>query len=294
MRVQLLGGWRVRWLRVVVVVVLAGVGYALFMPQTHIDRKLLGNLVIRHTAVGSLPGKAKLAEAIAGSRSSFDVTKKAARVHPDATGLFAREWYVVSGAPPEVGIVLQKLPTSTEARSVLRAVQVQLGTAPTLSGETASAPQPFSVPGVASAKGVSFLLSDANTRAEIGTAYTGAFQQGAAVVSELIVETSSTRDPSAAIADMQAGSALLARAEPGFSMVRTTYAFVATLVYAVVTVVAAAGAVFLPEFMARRLRRRRERHEERELRKAREQYLARGRRTVRRGRAPAWSQSRRR
>lgn len=294
MRVQFLGNWRVRWPRIVVVVILAGVGYALFMPQTHIQRKLLGNLVISHTAVSSLPGKAKLQQAIAGSQSTFTVTKKAARAHPEVTGLYAREWYVVSGAPPEVGVVLQKLPTTAQARSVLRAVQAQLGTAPSLSTATASSPQPFSVPGVANAKGVSYLLSDPNTHAEIGTAYTDAFQQGTGVVSELIVETSSTRDPSAAIADVRAGSALLARLGPGFSMVVTTYAFVATIVYALVTVAAAVGAVFLPEFMAGRLRRRRARHQERELRKAREQYLARGRRTVRRGRAPAWSQTRRR
>jgi len=294
MRGKLLGGWRIRGLRAVVVLVLAGVGYALFIPQSHPDRKLLGNLVIRHTALASVPAKAKLQQAIPGSDSTFSVTKKAARQHPDETGLYAREWYVAPNAPPEVGAVLQKLPTAAEAHSVLSAVRAQLGTAPTLSTETASSPESFSVPGVPSATGNSFLLADSNTHAQVGTAYSAAYQVDDVVMSELIVSASTTRDPAAAVADIQAGAALLRQKEPGFSMVVTTYPFVATLVYAIVTVVAAAASMFVPEFMAERLRRRRQRHQERELRKAREQYLARGRRTVRRGRAPAWSQSRRR
>ncbi|HAM01675.1 MAG TPA: hypothetical protein DCQ30_05535 [Acidimicrobiaceae bacterium] len=283
-----------RGLRAVVVLALGGVGYALFIPQGHADRKLLGNLVIRHTALKSVPAEAKLKQAIPGSDSTFSVTKRAARQHPDETGLYAREWYVAPGAPPEVGAVLQKLPTADEARRVLSAVRAQLRTAPTLSTEKASSPQSFSVPGVPSAAGVSFLLFDANTHAQVGTAYTAAYQVDDAVMSELIVSTSSTRDTAAAVADVQAGAALLRQKAPSFSMVVTTYPSTATLVYAVVTVVVATASLFLPEFMAERLRRRRQRHHEREQRKAREQYLARGRRTVRRGRAPAWSQSRKR
>lgn len=294
MRGKLLGGWRVRGVRAVVVLVLAGVGYALFIPRDHVDRKLLGNLVVERTALAAVPAKSKLNQSIPGSESTFSVTKKAARQHPDDTGLFAREWYVAPNAPPEVGIVLQKLPTVAPTHAVFASVLAQLRTAPTLSTETTSSPRFFSVPGVPSAKGYSFLLDDANTNAQVGTAYSVAYQVGTAVVSELVVSTSTTRDPTAAIADVQAGSRLLVERESGFSMVVTTYPFTATLVFAVVSVIVAAGAVFLPELTAERLGRRRERRHEREHRKAREQYLARGRRTVRRGRAPAWSQSRKR
>jgi len=294
MRGKLLGGWRMRGLRAVVVLVLAGVGYTLFIPQSHPNRKLLSNLVIRHTALASVPAKAKLQQAIPGSESTFAVTKRAARQQPDETGLYAREWYVAPNAPPEVGVVLQKLPTSAEASTVLSAVRAEIRTAPILSTERASSPEPFSVPGVPSATGDSFLLIDSNTKAQVGTAYSAAYQVGDAVTSELIVSTSTTRDPAAAVADVKAGAALLRQQEPGFSMVVITYPLVATLVYAIVTVVVAAASMFVPEFMGERLRRRRQRHHERELRKEREQYLARGRRTVRRGRAPAWSQSRRR
>jgi hypothetical protein len=296
MRITLLGGWRIRALRAAAVVVLAGVGYAVFLPQSHVDRKLLGKLVIPRTALDSVPHKAKLAQAINPSQSSFAATRKAGKADPGHTGLYAREWYVAPSAPPEVGVVLQLLPTAASARAVLAAVDAQLHTKPQLTQETATAPRSFSVPGVSSARGVSYLLTDNTTHSPnpIGSAYTDVFQEGRAVVSELLVTTSPRRDTATAVADVRAERKLLEERVPGFSMVTTSYPSTATLVYVAAAAAAAAAAVFMPEFAAARLRRRRARHAERELRRAREQYLARGRRTVRRGRAPAWSQPRRR
>jgi hypothetical protein len=296
MRVKLMGGWRTRVLRAVVVLVLAGIGYVLFIPQSQVDRQLLGNLVITRTTLPGVPHKAKLEQSVKPSQSSFAVTRKAGRENPDETGVYAREWYVSSAAPPEVGVVLQLLPTESQAHALLPAVVAQLHTAPQLSGETASAPESFSIPGVPSARGESYLLSDSSTSPPkpVGSAYTDVFQHDRAVVSELMVSTSATRDTSAAVADALAETRLLEQNLPGFSMVTTTYPLTATAVYAAVTVVLAAAALLLPEFVVAQLERRRERRDERARRREREQYLARGRRTVRRQRAPAWSQHRRR
>jgi hypothetical protein len=77
-------------------------------------------------------------------------------------------------------------------------------------------------------------------------------------------------------------------------MLRTTTPVVASVVFGVIAVLIAAGAFFVPEWAPHALRRRRARHEAKKLENARSQYRARGRRAVRRHRAPAWRQPGRR
>jgi hypothetical protein len=282
--------------RALAVLVVAGIGYAFFIPVSKVDRHLLGHLVITRSAEPGVPAKAALAEAVPPAESTFAVTRKAAKTAPDATGLYAREWYLVADAPPEVGIIVQLLPDAARARTVFAEVRRQLATAPTLQGEKAAGPTSFSVPGVAGAIGYSFSLSDTVNPAKgtIGSAYKAAYQVDRSVVTELMISTSPSRELGPIRADVRNGAALLRRAGPGFSFVRTTMPLVATIVYAVVAVAAALLAVAVPEFLVFWRRRRRERRLERETRRAREQYLVRGRRTVKRQRAPAWSQPRRR
>lgn len=290
-------GTRGRVLRAVVVLVLGATGWYVLIPQSHTERSLLSALVQKHTALSpKVPAKAQLSEGINPTQSTFRATRAAAKRDPAATGMFAREWYVSSSGPPEVGIVLQWLPDDATARSVFSAVVPELKTAPSLTQETATASQRFSVPGVSGSQGISWILGDSTTSAHtpVGASYTIVYRVGRAVISELMVTTSPTRDTAAIAADARAGARLLAQHGSGFSIVRTTYPLIASVVFAGVAVAVAAGLVVLPEPLAARLERRRERRHERELRKAREQYLARGRRTVRRQRAPAWSQPKRR
>lgn len=283
-------------MRAGVVVVLAGIGYSLFIPQTRPDDKQMAQLVISHSALSSVPRKAALSQSIPASSSTFAVTRKVARQHPDETGLYGREWYVTSAAPPEVGVVLQLLPTPALASSVFSNVKTQLSKAPTLQGATVTSSVSFTVPSVPDAIGESYLLLDstAPSPTPVGTAYSAAYRVGRVVVSELIDSTSTTRSTTAMVSDVEAGATLLARTEPGFSLDRTTYPMTASLVYGAAAVVLAAGVVVLPELFVSLHRRRRQRHHDRERRRAREQYAVRGRRTVRRQRAPAWSQQRRR
>jgi hypothetical protein len=260
------------------------------------DRHLLGRLVITRSATPGVPAKSALAQSVPPSESTFATTRKAAKADPDATGLYAREWYVAANAPPEVGVIVQLLPDPEQARTVLADVRRQLSTAPTLQGETPSGATSFSVPGVVGATGYSFALSDsvAPSKGTIGTAYKVAFRVDRSVVTELVISTSPARDLAPVRTDVRNGAALLRHAGPGFSFVRTSVPVLATIVYAVVAVVVALLAVVAPDFLVTWRGRRRERRLEREQRRAREQYLARGRRTVKRQRAPAWSQSRRR
>lgn len=289
------GAWgRVR--RVAVVVVLAAVGYFLFIPQNHIERSLLSRLVVAHTTYSAVPAKASLSEPINPAQSTFSATRQAGKRDPGGTGMYAREWFISSQGPPEVGVVLQMLPDAATARTVYESEVKQLPTKPSLTQETPTESRRFSVPGVAGAQGISWTLDDATASkpTPIGSSYTVVYRVGQVVVSELMVTTSPTPNRSAVVADTKAEAKLVARLGPGFSMVRTTRPLVASLVYGAGAVVVAVGVVLLPEPLVALAGRRRERREQREQRRAREQYLARGRRTVRRQRAPAWSQPRRR
>jgi hypothetical protein len=282
--------------RALAVLVLAGIGFAMFVPQSTPHRPLIGRLLLTRTAGPGVPAKAAVSQSIPPADSTFTVTRAAARTDPNDTGLYAREWYVVANAPPEIGMIVQLLPDAAKARAVASKVLGEVSTPPTLQGEKAVSPEPFTVPGVAGAKGYSFLLDDAvqTSKGTVGAAYKASLRVDRALVTELMVTTIPSRDTGPVQRDLRDEAALLGRVLPGFSFVRTTFPPVASSVYWVVAVVLAALAVVLPELLVAWWRRRRERRIEREQRRSREQYLARGRRTVKRQRAPAWSQPRRR
>lgn len=288
--------WRWRLIRAIVVLALAGVGFALLVPQTKADRSLLSRLVITQTALPGVGGHQAHSQSVPPSQSAFAATRTAAKKHPDATGIYTREWYVRQSVPPEAGLVAQVVPDAATARTVLHDVVAQLAALPTLPGETASDPRPFSVPGVPGGRGVSFALADSTgtSHPRVGYAYKAAYRVGRVVITELAVSDRPTLDTGPVETDMRTGAALLARVEPAFSFLRTTIPVVAAAVWWAVAVVVAAGMLFAPEVAAGMLERRRERRRERDLRRAREQYLARGRRTVKRQRAPSWTQPKRR
>ena len=282
--------------RVLAVLVLSGIGFAMFIPQSTPHRQLLGRLLVAHTAGPGMPAKARVSQSVPPSESTFAVTRSSARTDPNDTGLYAREWYVAANAPPETGMIVQLLPDAARARTVSAQVAKEVSTAPTLQDEAAESPESFSVSGVAGAKGYSFLLNDTAqpSKGTVGAAYKASLRVGRALVTELMVTTVPTRDLGAIRSDLRHETALLGRVLPGFSFVRTTIPLVASIVYGAVAVVVAALAVVLPELFVTWRHRRRARRLEREQRRAREQYLARGRRTVKRQRAPAWSQPRKR
>src|SRR5579884_1588640 len=218
--------------RAVVAVAAAVVVFLALIPQTSIDRTLLGGLVVAHTADREVPKTASLNQTLPGSHSTFAPTKNAAKRLPDETGLVAREWYVTSSAPPEAGIVGQLLPDPATAVTVYGAGLAELSKPPQLNGETAGAGAYFALPGVPTGKGYAFPLTDSTSSSgnPVGFAYQTLYRVGRVVVSELIVSTSPIVDASPAVLDAQAGHGLLVQREPGFSLVRHRTPVVATIV----------------------------------------------------------------
>jgi len=114
------------------------------------------------------------------------------------------------------------------------------------------------------------------------------------VIAEVITLPGLIRSTSQATKVAQDEHALLLRDEPDFSMFRTTTPVLASAIFWVIAVLLAAAAFFLPEWAPEALSRRRASHAAKDLERARSQYRARGRRAVRRHRAPAWRQPGRR
>lgn len=291
-----LNGTLWRAVRAVAAAVVAIVVYVVLIPQTRVDHKEVGSLVVTRTAVSGVPAKAKISEWVDPKQSTFAITRQAARRDPNHTALYAREWYVTADAPPEIGIVLQLLPDLASARTSEQKVATQLDNAPQLPGLTPGKAEPFSIPGVPGGRGAAFAMRDTAVPAKgiVVYAYKTVFRFDKAIVTGLSAVDGSTRSTQAAVADAHAGYRLLVQREPGFSFVHPTYPLVATIVFAVIALVLVAGAVIVPEWAVVAARLRRERREARATARARQQYLARGRRAVRGHGAPPWAQPKRR
>jgi hypothetical protein len=275
-----------------VVAALAAGGFFLFIPSSHPDDKLVGRLLIAHSAAPGVPSKASTSEAVPAATSTFKVVKKAEKADPQQTALYERAWYVTASAPPETGLLLELLPDAPSASLALTDSNQQLKKTPQFTGETASKRTRFLVGSVPGARGVSFTLTDDTTKKLAGHSYSVDFRVGRVVISELMVTTRTTPSTSAAIRDVQAEYSVLRRVEPGFSLSPSHLPTVASVVYIVVGALAVAGAFFLPEWALAVRDRRREHREAKERERIRSEYRARGRRAVRRHRAPDWRQGR--
>lgn len=276
------------------VLVLALVGYLLFVRTSHVDHELLRGLVIQRPPVEGLRAHPSLAESIDPSTSTFKVVKQAAKSDPGSTGIYEIEWTSSSKSLFEAGILFQLLPDSEKAHTALVDSRKQFGSKPQLTGETLSSGTAFGVPGVPGAVATSYTMTSTSSQGASGYAYTVLYQFDRAVVTELIERSGTHIDTSPAISVAQAERSLLASAEPGFSLVHSPTPVISTIVYAVVALALATAAYFAPEWAIAASARRREHREQKERERARSQYRARGRRAVRRHAAPAWRQPRRR
>jgi hypothetical protein len=280
-------------LRVAVVVVLAVVGYFLFIRTSRSDPQQLSRLVISRTSVPGLRDRAPTrSTSVPPTGSDFAVVQQAAKSQPNETGLYEIEWQVSPSAPPQSGVLLTYVPDSSTAKKTFDASVKLLSTGPKLQNETASKPTPFAVPSVPGARASASQLSSSGK--PVGYSYEVDLYFGRAVASNLVLTSNTTYSPAAAIKDAQNEYAVLQAQEPGFSMTTTKTPLISTIIYVVVALLIAVGAFFVPEWAVEMTHRRRERHQERERERQRSQYRARGRRAVQRHKPQAWRQGARR
>ncbi|MGA2302986.1 MAG: hypothetical protein ABSH29_02180 [Acidimicrobiales bacterium] len=267
------------------VVVVAAVGYVVFVKSTRIDRASLSALVIDRTAVTALKSKPVESEFVSPQKSAFAAVKKAAASDPGGTGGYGKEWSGSTASGDAATQLVEILPSSAQARSVRAEAEAEYSDASSLKAAHTAVTAHFSVPTVAGAFGVSLATAKSSTTsATTGTAIV--FQQGRVVAVEYLQSSTGGLSRTDATTMARAEDALLERNEPSFSLTRTTRPLALSVVYVLVTLLVAGLTLLVPGLVRRRRARRHARREE----QARYEYRARGGKAMRRRRQPAWAQ----
>jgi hypothetical protein len=268
-----------------VVVVAAVVGYVVLVKSTRVDRRSLSALVIGQTGVTALKPNPVDSEFVAPQKSAFAEMKKAATADPDETGGYGKEWSGSTASGDAATELVEFLPTAAQARLVRAEAEAEYSDTSSLKTAHITVTAHFSLPSVAGAFGVRVATAKSSTTsATTGTAIV--FQQGRVVALEYLQSVTRGLSRADATTMAQAEQALLERSEPAFSMVQITRPLGLSLLYGLVTLVAAGLILFLPGLV----RRRRARREARQREQARYEYRARGGKAMRRRRPPSWAQ----
>ena len=269
-------------------IVLAALGYALFVKQTHYDTSRLSRLVVEHPGVRGLKPKAAQARVVPTASSTYPTVKKLGLSDPNETGSFGATWQGPASTRNGATILADLLPTEADAaRARAEAAKLDLG-AGSFTSVHFTFESHFAVPGVPGSEGSAYSVPASATSTQ-GNAYTIVLRSGRVVASELVEAGSGGLTRADAVSIARSEHALLQQVEPGFTMQVTTRSLWPSIVYWAVTLVLVALVLTIPGIV----RRSREARGLRRAERARYQYRARGRRTVRRGRAPDWSRPRR-
>jgi hypothetical protein len=268
-----------------VAVVIAGVGYVVFIKSTLLDRSSLSALVIERTGVSALKSKPVDSEFVSPEKSAFAAVKKAGASDPDATGGYGKEWRGSAASGDAATQLVEILPNSAQATLTRAEAEADYSDTTALKTAHTTVIAHFAVPGVADAFGVSVATAKSKTTsATTGTAIV--FQQGRVVAVEYLQSSSGGLGRADATAIARDEHTLLERSASGFSLTRTVRPLALSVVYVLVTLLMAALILTVPGLM----RRRRARRVARQKEQARYEYRARGGKAMRRRRPPAWAQ----
>ena len=275
----------VRFGRVVIVLAVAVVLYALLLPSTHGDPSRIANLSIRDPHVAVLKSAPSSAKSVGVSKSTVKLLKTYAAKEPAETGVFETEWTGAGTTDNDGGLLLQVVPTVADAAKVLIASRTAFAAPPASQGAVSH----FTVQGIPG-QGNAYVIPASSSTAQTGYVFTMVFMVGRVVAVELVELSKSGSTPIAAQTIAREELALLQSRLPSFSMVTTTRPALGVILVIVGAVVIGAAAFFGPEWVVRR-RISREVHAQQ---RARSQYRSRGRRAVRRYQDPTWRQHKRR
>jgi hypothetical protein len=269
----------------VLIAAVSAVGYVHFVQTSHLDRKGLASLLIEHTGIKALKSKPVQSEVVDPLKSAFAALKASAKRDPADTGGFGEEWSGSKSSGDAATLLVEFLPTSSQAIVVRTQALAEYTNQKTLKAADTTVTARFTLPQVAGARGISYLtVKSSTTGATSSSSIVFQFDRAVAVV---YLQTSSNGLGRADAEELATSEyALLERREPGFSIMATDRPVEATLIYALVTITLVALILTIPGLVRRRKIRRQKRQDER----ARYEYRARGAKSLRRRRPPSWAQ----
>lgn len=273
-------------LRLLAVGVIAAVGFAFFIPVTHInDESRISSLVLQHSGISELSSSpedsALLAPATTGE---FSALRAAEASQPDATGGWSILW---GGTKTNIGdyaeLLVAQLPSSVDARAVSANMTMKYLNPSAWSSESFKRISTFVLASPPGAKGAIFTKPKTKV-IPAATLTMIAFSFDHAAVLDFVELPNTSR--SAAVGLAKRELALLRRVEPGFSFARTVVPMVTVVVYWVVAVILAGATLAVPAFVveernsrAARLEVRRRRQQQLRGTKARKQRTRSARRS---------------
>jgi len=280
---------------VIAVVVIGALGYAFFGTATTLDASRLSRLVVPSTGFAGFKPHPVIKTVISTEKSPSAVVKAAGASHPTETGIFQTEW-AGSSKTDEAGIMVQLLPTESEARSVLGELKSDYSAAKKLSAESLTLVGQFTVPalpGVFAARYVNESSKSASEpKAEAAESIYIILFRVHRVAAFVVVDVSSsttTQQDAASLALSEAEQ--LRRAEPGLSLTETVRPVSRVLYFALGTLAVVAVVAALPR-LRRVMTDRRESKETRARAREHQHVRARGSKVMRRQSVPAWQRPR--
>lgn len=260
--------------RAIVVLAVAGAGYALVIPthherQTRVVDSRLGELTIPETGVAGFKANPTNAGVQPAANAGLTVMTTAAKQDPGHTGLYTKDWAAsAKGSTDAIGLVVFLLPTPAQAQSVANQVTKMELSASAQSANSLERSASFTVPGVPGSAGSVFVpKKPTKTSQDLAVSL---FREGRVVSFVQAAKTTTTaaganEARANVISVSKAQAEHVSKVEPGFTMVElvhpagTSYPTTASIVWIAGSVVVAVLAALGPIFYSRARRRRQER-----------------------------------
>jgi hypothetical protein len=237
----------------VLVLVVAAIGYELYIPIHHVERARLSRLAVIPPPAGFKAKPANASE-LAAADNPFAAFKTAASHSPNATGAYSVHWSDSASTSDIAQLLVAWLPSTADAAAVAKQATTTYLAPTSFKTDSYTLLGRLTVPGVPAAAGASFgpAPSKGTERLSVAT-----FQDGRFVVVDYVQQSGADKASAAAVALAQAESARLKTVGSGFTLRVTSWPLVASLIYAGVAVAIAVLVIVVPLGLARSRRHQR-------------------------------------
>ncbi len=285
-----MSSWRLRVPAIVIVLALAGAGFALFGSSTEIHRSEMSKLVVHTSGLAGVPHKPYLDKPQSFTSVPAKILAQAAASDPSHTGVYTVGWKNPASSE-NVGLLIELLPTASAAQSARSELQKEYATKKSYQAAGLTLVGSFSVPKVPGAFAREFTTTATSTNSSPTTVETVLFQVRRVAVSVMVqsVKSAGLRQGASRLASSELQ--LLQRAEPHFAMTTSVHRALTALWYGLGALGVSLAIIFGPTVLLE-LQLSRERRAERAVRREQRHVSARGGKVLKRKSVPAWQTSR--
>jgi hypothetical protein len=258
------------------VVILAAVSFAVFIPNTSAKTSRMARLVVTKPPTG-FTAKPASASVVAPASSPFSIVQQASKQAPHYTGSYTVAWTRPGSTSDSATLHISLLPSADDASKAQAQALTDFLAPSSLQANQFTYVGPLSISSPPGAKGSEFTSSSTQGDYEVVVAYPFERTQVLEFVGMTAAAPTVENDArTLAVSEYDQ----LVRALPGFKLTTTTLPLVASVLFIVIAGMIALAIVVVPETMVL-VRRRREQAQEEALRR---EMRVRGSKVVKRQR----------